>query len=707
MANDPYAGLAKPIKETPRRDPYAGLGRELTPTKKKIPERSLLEAGVEAFGNIPASAVQYAKGLYEAVTSPVETAGTLLDIMAGGAYKVLPKPVQDFVVSLEDDPAALNRAIGAANQFGGQMKQRYGSYNAIKNTLATDPVGFAADFSTVFSGGAGAAAGVGKVGRFGQQAARRQAMLGDVGQAGVSRVSRNVARKAEAMSETLRNAARVTDPINAFAPAGRGVRKIAERAPLKIANFMSPKSAMYMDIAEGRGNELVQQLRAPGEIVPGSVPTAAQQASPLGLTQFSAVGESAAKADPSTYYAIGNAQDAARQRALQGVGGTPEDLAALREGRTRTGRALYGNVQNNVVPIDDTFRALTQRPSMDKAMRRAEEISAEQGVPFQIGPDILPGTMAGMPTAGRPAQYTVQSLHNLKTALDDIIKDPATFGVGANEARLMGRTRDQLIKWIESKEPGYKAARETFATQSRRINQAEVGQFLENKLTSPLTDEASRAAVFANAMRDAPTTVKRATTGAPRYQNLEDLLEPHQLAAVESVRRDLAREQITKTQAREGATAAPRVGQLASQAGDMPQFLNRVATIANAIYNRVQGKIDRKLAMEIAYEMATPERAAGAIEKAMVREELARATGRGAAAAATQVGKVLQSTPAKVGGQFQNIMTQAENQNAMAMAQYPKFDAEGRPLISVERALDLEGNVYTFPVYGVVPSRKR
>ena len=672
MANDPYAGLGKVVNQADQ-DPYAGLGRELTPTGTQVPRRTLLEAGGEAVGNIVPSALQYGKGIYEAVTSPVETAGTLLDIMAGGTYKVLPKPVQDFVVSLEDDPAALNRAIGAANQFGGQMKQRYGSYNAILNTLATDPVGFAADFSTVFSGGAGITRA-----------------------AGAPRVSAGLA-----------SVARVTDPINAFAPAGRGLRKIAERAPLKIANFMSPKSAMYMDIAEGRGNELVQQLRAPSEIVPGSVPTAAQQASPLGLTQFSAVGESAAKADPSTYYAIGNAQDAARQRALQGVGGTPEDLAALREGRTRTGRALYGNVQNNVVPIDDTFRALTQRPSMDKAMRRAEEISAEQGVPFQIGPDILPGTMAGMPTAGRPAQYTVQSLHNRKTALDDIIKDPATFGVGANEARLMGRTRDQLIKWIESKEPGYKAARKTFATQSRRINQAEVGQFLENKLTSPLTDEASRAAVFANAMRDAPTTVKRATTGAPRYQNLEDLLEPHQLAAVESVRRDLAREQITKTQAREGATAAPRVGQLASQAGDMPQFLNRVATIANAIYNRVQGKIDRKLAMEIAYEMATAEGAAGAIEKAMVREELARATGRGAAAAATQVGKVLQSTPAKVGGQFQNIMTQAENQNAMAMAQYPKFDAEGRPLISVERALDLEGNVYTFPVYGVVPSRNR
>lgn len=706
MANDPYAGLARPITPTAKKDPYAGLGRELTPTKAKIPERTLLEAGVEAVGNIIPSAAQYAKGMYEAVTSPVETAGTLLDILAGGAYKALPKKMQDFVASLEDDPTALNRAISAANQFGGQMAERYGSYDAIKNTLATDPVGFAADFSGVMSLQSGLASGAGRVARARQGAQRAKAIQGTA-TAASSRSARNWGRALEDTARLYGRAAEVTNPMNVMAPVGRGVRKIAERAPLKVANFLSPKSAFYMDVAEGRGNELLQQLRAPGEIVPGSVPTAAQQASPLGLTQFSAAGEAAAKADPSRYYAIGNAQDAARQRALQGVGGTPEDLAALREGRELTARQTYGAVEDAVVTTDDALRSLLRRPSMDAAFKRAQELADEQGVPFQMGPDILPGSMAGMATPGRPAQYTVQSLHLLKMAMDDLTRNPERFGIGATEAGAIGKTQKNLVNWIESKAPGYKTARETFAAQSRRINQAEVGQFLENKLTSPLTDEASRAAVFANAMRDAPTTIKRAATGAPRYQNLEDLLEPHQLAAVESVRRDLAREQITKTQAREGGTAAPRVGQLASQAGDMPQFLNRVATIAKAIYNRVQGKIDRKLAMEIAYEMATAEGAAGALEKAMVREELARMTGRGAGAAATQVGKVLQSTPAKVGGQFQNIMTQAENQNAMAMAQYPKVNEQGAPLVGIGRVTDEQGNVFTYPEYGVAPKRKR
>lgn len=708
MATDPYAGLARPITPVTSQDPYAGLGRPISPVTAQVPRRTLLETGVEGIQSIPESGLQFGKGIYEAVTNPVQTVGNLLDVGAGalylGAKEVLPKQVMDFIASM-DNPEAVDRAVNAAKQFGGMMSHRYGSADKIKNTIATDPVGFAADFSTILSGGATAAGRLGVLGRELQLAQRANAIAGAPSAAAASRAARSFARNAETVSNALSRGADITNPMNVLRPVGRGVRTMAERAPLKIANFMSPKSAMYMDIAEGRGNELVQQLRAPSEIVPGSVPTAAQQASPLGLTQFSAVGEAAAKAAPSTYYALGNAQDAARLRALQGVGRTPEDLAALREGRELTARQKYGAVENMVVTTDDTLRSLLKRPSMDAAFKRAQELADEQGVPFKMGPDILPGSMAGMATPGRPAQYTVQSLHTLKMAMDDLIRNPERFGIGATEAGAIRRTQKNLINWIEDKAPGYKTARETFATQSRRINQAEVGQFLENKLTSPLTDEASRAAVFANAMREAPTTIKRAATGTLRYQNLEDLLSPHQLKAVESVRRDLAREQITKTQAREGGTAAPRVGQLASQTGDMPALLNRVATIANAIYNRVQGKIDRKLALEIAYEMAVPERAAGAIEKAMVREELAKMTGRGAGAVAGAAGDVLTSTPAKVGGQFQNIMSQAENRNAMAQAQFPKFNEEGAPLRSIGYTTDENGNEYAYPIYGVPPRR--
>ena len=121
-------------------------------------KRSWTEVPGEALGNVPSSAANLAKGLYQAVTNPFETVSGAMDVAAGGLQNALPKPVVDFVNQLETNPQAAQRAIQAANAAGGMVKERYGSMDAIKNTLATDPVGAAGDLSLLFSGGAGVAA---------------------------------------------------------------------------------------------------------------------------------------------------------------------------------------------------------------------------------------------------------------------------------------------------------------------------------------------------------------------------------------------------------------------------------------------------------------------------------------------------------------------------------------------------------------------
>ena len=120
-------------------------------------KRSWTEVPGEALGNIPSSAANLAKGLYQAVTNPFETVSGAMDVAAGGLQNALPKPVVDFVNQLETNPEAAQRAVQAANAAGGMVKERYGSMDAIKNTLATDPVGAAGDLSLLFSGGASAA----------------------------------------------------------------------------------------------------------------------------------------------------------------------------------------------------------------------------------------------------------------------------------------------------------------------------------------------------------------------------------------------------------------------------------------------------------------------------------------------------------------------------------------------------------------------
>ena len=128
------------------------------PTARK--SYGLMEVPGEAISNVPASAKRFATGLYEAVTSPIQTAKGVLDIGAGALQKVLPEGAVNFINQFEGNPAAATRAVEAANAVGGMFKDRYGSYEGIKRTLAEDPVGAVADLSTLLTGGSMATARV-------------------------------------------------------------------------------------------------------------------------------------------------------------------------------------------------------------------------------------------------------------------------------------------------------------------------------------------------------------------------------------------------------------------------------------------------------------------------------------------------------------------------------------------------------------------
>jgi len=109
-----------------------------------------LTAGEVATGailNLPSSTFNLAKGLYEAVTSPVQTVKGILDIGAGGLQNLLP---ENFVKFLGEDKASRE----VANQVGQFYSDRYGSIEGAKRAIASDPAGVMADLSTFLTGGA-------------------------------------------------------------------------------------------------------------------------------------------------------------------------------------------------------------------------------------------------------------------------------------------------------------------------------------------------------------------------------------------------------------------------------------------------------------------------------------------------------------------------------------------------------------------------
>lgn len=110
----------------------------------------------QALSNLPSSAGNFVSGIAQAVRHPLDTGMNALDIAAGALHNALPASVSSFIEAHDPTPnAAANtaRAVQAADATGQFLKNRYGSTDALKNTLATDPVGAASDVATVLSGG--------------------------------------------------------------------------------------------------------------------------------------------------------------------------------------------------------------------------------------------------------------------------------------------------------------------------------------------------------------------------------------------------------------------------------------------------------------------------------------------------------------------------------------------------------------------------
>jgi hypothetical protein len=130
------------------------------PAQAQPKQMSWSEVPLQAAKNLPSSLGGVAKGIYETVAHPLDTARNIVDIGAGALQNVLP---ERLVQAVGEEPISRQKA-GAVGQF---YKQRYGSEEGLKQALATDPAGVAADVSTVLTGGGALASkvpGLAKVG---------------------------------------------------------------------------------------------------------------------------------------------------------------------------------------------------------------------------------------------------------------------------------------------------------------------------------------------------------------------------------------------------------------------------------------------------------------------------------------------------------------------------------------------------------------
>ena len=302
-------------------------------------------------------------------------------------------------------------------------------------------------------------------------------------------------------------------------------------------------------------------------------------------------------------------QEAGRVSQLRAIERTPEARARAERVREARSEPLYqaaerGNV--NLPPIDTSpvlqtiDNLIAKNPGnapLLAEMRRLRKGLTEPGFDPQGNPIRVPRV---------DAQEIMSTIDGLKSAL------------AKEDNRFIKSQLTSIKDDLTASVPSLPEAQAAFKKGSKPINQMDVGKYLREKLEAPVPEGGQRASVFAGAVREAPRTIKQALKGGPTYEKLTDILSPAQKANVDRVLMDLSRDQRVKELAQMGREAAPDLAMPAGKAERL-NLLNRVATIANVIIDRLEGKINEKLAVEIASEFLDADRAAAALETAMSR----------------------------------------------------------------------------------------
>jgi hypothetical protein len=423
-------------------------------------------------------------------------------------------------------------------------------------------------------------------------------------------------------------------------------RAVTERLPA----MLDPLATKRAQLAGDKGPQLVEAMRANLVSETGAPLMTAQASADAGAPGYSATMDAAARqlaADQR--FDMLQAQKQSRDTALMRaqppakpgaqVTNPPEEIASMTAARDRRADREFGRIRNDLVEEDAVLTDLFKTPAMRDVVRVAREITANRQEPFQFG-QTRAASVAESPivdasgnkilteTPAEFAKFPVGNLYTIKKAMDDLIKNPADFGIGAEQARAIGGVRAKFMDWVESQVPAVAEARGQFKTASTPINQKTMLETLRNTLLSS-TGAGERAAAYANVVKsltsfkDAPQALRRLVSGAPRYEKLEDALSPAQIKTVDDVRIELSRDAKLQELVRAARGAISDVNKIGTEMTGEKGLVNPLdptIAIVNRLIMSERGKLNRKLAMELALESLNPKVAADALERSLARQ---------------------------------------------------------------------------------------
>lgn len=166
--------------------------------------------------------------------------------------------------------------------------------------------------------------------------------------------------------------------------AGTGKAVSAAAAPFSEDGRKKIIGEVMRRAAGDNADSVAARMSNAQEIIPGSLPTAAEVAESGGIA---ALQRAMSAANPEAYAHRGMSNNAARVEALRGIAKDEQAMQQAIAARRAASDPLYAAADNAVVTSDDQLRSIMARLP-GGTLEQAQEIARMSGRPIQIGKDV-------------------------------------------------------------------------------------------------------------------------------------------------------------------------------------------------------------------------------------------------------------------------------------------------------------------------------
>ncbi len=348
------------------------------------------------------------------------------------------------------------------------------------------------------------------------------------------------------------------------------------------------------------------------ELVPGSPRSLAEVTGDPGVAQLQRAAQSASPETANVFADARTARLQARKDALMNVAGDSHEKEFFEAAREATAQRLYG--QAFKAPIDQAaakaaapdIAALLKRPSIQAAQKDAVRIAQEEGVKL---------------TPKKLGDGSIESLHYMKKSLDGMISKAKTAGDAPEAARLL-ETQKKLLGVMDQISTDYKAARVTYAADSKPISRMEIGRYLYGELFPAASDvgaEKMTPSKFLATLKKGDEIAQRAT--GFKGAKLADILTTDDMNMLVGMAHDLGGEMgaLERAKVPGSPTAQYLAGQnamrqVAGPLGMPKSFAESVVahTLANRWVSLAAKPVEEKIQQRLAQFLTDPQSAAAA-----------------------------------------------------------------------------------------------